>query len=148
MNKSFIIISIFSLFFILNLYSVESCKGTIQNEVCCDPSCKICGLCTNDAISNSLCCISTILNSGICCQNNNSSACIINCNNSNYDYNRSTRNNEYDEISGWLDSLAVYELVLVIIGCCLVLIFLLYVCCCFGRHKPPVKYEEIVGICE
>jgi hypothetical protein len=100
-------------------------------------------MCNGNSSSTITCC-NTNLDNIACCQNNNNTApCSVNCGQNNGD--GSSQENEYDQLIGWFSSLAIYQLVLVILAFCIVLIVLLWICCVFGNHKPPVKYEYIIG---
>lgn len=127
------------IFFTVGIDYVFSCNGITLNGACCASSCGKCDQCP----SNPLCCYKTILNGSACCNNNNNNPPCIICASTHSGDGGSE--NQYDQIVNWLESLEIYQLVLFIIGCCLVLVFLIYICCCFGNHKPPVKYEYIVG---
>ena len=45
----------------------------------------------------------------------------------------------------YLFNISLLELLILGIIIILGLIFLIYVCCCFGKKKPPVPYEQIIG---
>lgn len=150
MSKIFIVfIFYFYILIQINFNKVNACNGIISKNICCDLTCSNCGTCINNVNIDKLCCNTTIINNNICCQDNNNIApCVINCstkNNSTIIYNGDGDDNQYDQIVDWLETLAIYQLVLFIAGCCIFLIFLIYICCWFGAHKPPVKYEYIVG---
>jgi len=52
---------------------------------------------------------------------------------------------DIDMLIAWAKSLTIIELSAFIIGCGIVVLFVLYACCCFGRKKPPMKYSHLKG---
>ncbi|QKF93527.1 hypothetical protein QKU48_gp0069 [Fadolivirus algeromassiliense] len=84
------------------------------------------------------CCSEYINYINISCTNITIDVCI----NTNY---TKSKNNDFKNIAYFFTHAPVWTIVLVSVGLGAFILFLLYVCCCFGKRRPPLDYNLIIG---
>lgn len=130
--------------------------GSRYENICCSLQCSTeeCGSCSNNQFTNRLCCQLEIENSSLWC-NESLAPCILyertvftDPSSSESESNSSSESDVEDFFekffTGYYFEWTWWAWLIFGAICTLILVWLIYLCCCFGKRDPPVPYSHIV----